>query len=152
MEVISIDLIEAARRSDSFPKDWSEEKVRHALDRYRKFLLLAAKHQGQPVAPTRDIDAMWHLHMLSPRAYYEDCMRLMGRILDHDGGFGKAESEIPTLAATFQRTAELWEQEYGERYLDDRTDAANQAVKCWHDCQSRCWHACQSNVDQVASQ
>ena len=152
MNVISIDLIEAARRSDSFPKDWSEEKVRQALERYQKFLLLAAKHKGQPVAPTRDIDEMWHLHMLSPRAYYDDCMRLMGCILDHDGGFGKAESEVPALISTFQRTATLWEQEYGERYLDDQTDASSQPVKCWHDCQSRCWHACKSDVHQLASQ
>ncbi|MEX1366003.1 MAG: glycine-rich domain-containing protein-like [Nannocystaceae bacterium] len=144
--------MEAARRSDTFPKDWPEERVRNAMERYRRFLLLAAKHQGEPIAPTRDIDEMWHLHMLSPRAYYEDCQRLMGCVLDHDGGFGKEEAEVPALVSTFERTAALWNQEYGEPYLDEGPSETDQVVKCWHNCQSRCWHACKSNVDQVASQ
>lgn len=42
--VISVDLIEAARRSESFPQDWPSEKVLRARERYEKFLLLAAKH------------------------------------------------------------------------------------------------------------
>src|SRR5687767_9801418 len=70
---ISVDLIEASKRSEAFPRDWPIEKVHRARTRYEKFLLLAAKHQGVPVAPTRDIDEMWHLHMLAPRAYFEDC-------------------------------------------------------------------------------
>jgi hypothetical protein len=141
--MVSVDLLEAARRSETFPKDWSREKTEEALRRYERFLRLAAKHRGVPVAPTKDIDVMWHLHMLSPRAYYEDCKRLFGGILDHDGGFGQELSEIPILKATFEQTAALWEAEYGEPYVafDESTDAT---VKCWHDCQGRCWHACSS--------
>lgn len=93
---------------------------------------------------------MWHLHMLSPRAYYEDCQRLFGCILDHDGGFGKEEAEIPILAASFERTALLWEQEYGEIYLDQHSPG-NESVKCWHDCQGRCWHDCKSVAIQQDS-
>jgi hypothetical protein len=141
-QVISVDLLEAARRSDTFPADWSEDRTRAALDRYAKFLRLAAKHRGLSIAPTRDIDVMWHLHMLSPRAYFEDCQRLMGGILDHDGGFGKAPEEVPQLAATFERTARLWEEEYDEPYLVEH--GGDGMVKCWHDCQGRCWHACKS--------
>lgn len=145
---ISVDLLEAARRSDSFPSDWPADKVTRAALRYRRFLHLAAKYPGQTLAPTRDIDEMWHLHMLQPRAYYEDCMRLLGRILDHDGGFGKSEDEVPALQATFARTSRLWQQEYGEPYLlpepEYNSRHADGVEKCWHDCQSRCWHACKT--------
>ena len=65
---ISVDLLQAARRSESFPKDWTEEKTLRAIDRYRKFLHLVAQDPNRPVAPTREIDVIWHLHMLSPRA------------------------------------------------------------------------------------
>ncbi len=140
---ITVDLIESARRSDHFPKEWSATKVQRALDRYTRFVLLAARHPGLALAPTRDIDEMWHLHMLSPRAYYEDCMRLFGEVFDHDGGFGKDASEVSMLRTTFERTARLWEAAYGEPYVDDHA-AANATTKCWHDCQSRCWHACKS--------
>ncbi len=140
--VISIDLREAARRSESFPKDWTEAKTLTAITRYEKFLRLVAVDPHRPVAPTRDIDVIWHLHMLSPRAYYQDCQRLFGSILDHDGGFGIESHEIPILKATFEETARAWEQLYGEPYLEvsDQPSTTN----CWHDCSSRCWHACKS--------
>lgn len=140
--IISVDLLAAARRSDTFPQDWPEDKRRWALQRYEKFLRLAALHPGVPLAPTRDIDELWHLHMLSPRAYFEDCRRLLGRVLDHDGGFGKEPGEIPILQASFERTAALWLEAFGEAYVE--TGDAPQTTKCWHDCQSRCWHACSS--------
>ncbi|MEQ8272758.1 MAG: glycine-rich domain-containing protein-like [Deltaproteobacteria bacterium] len=154
--IISVDLEEAARRSETFPKEWSEQKLRGALRSYERFLLLAAKHPDVAIAPTREIDEMWHLHMLHPRAYYEDCMRVIGRILDHDGGFGQEPEEVPVLAATFERTAKLWEEAYGEPYVSRQSaDAGESTVKCWHDCQGRCWHACKEatpHVDAVASQ
>lgn len=137
---ISVDLLEAAERSDVFPSTWDLSQRRRARDRYAKFLGLAARHPGVALAPTRDIDEMWHLHMLRPRAYVEDCHRLFGYVLDHDGGFGKREEEVPALVRTFEQTAQLWEEAYGEPYVAD----ADASVKCWHDCQSRCWHACKS--------
>ena len=141
--LISIDLLEAARRSESFPKDWTEEKTRRAIDRYTKFLQLVAQDPHRPVAPTREIDVIWHLHMLSPRAYYEDCQRLFGMILDHDGGFGIEAHEIPILKATFEDTARAWEALHGEPYVDASEHPST--TNCWHDCSGRCWHACKSS-------
>ena len=143
---ITPDLMEAYRRSDSKPEAWTEAEVARALNRYEKFFLLAAKHPEEPIAPTKDIDVMWHLHMLSPRFYFEDCMRTMGKILDHDGGFGKGEGEMPRLQATFARTERLWQAEYGEPYFTPNELDADGLVNCWHDCQSRCWHACSNKI------
>jgi hypothetical protein len=50
------------------------------------FLRLAAKHPDERATPTRDFDELWHLHMLQPAAYYADCIKLIGRTFDHDGG------------------------------------------------------------------
>lgn len=155
--VISIDLLEAARRSDSFPAEWPQDKVERAVLRYRRFLALTAKHGG-PMAPTRDIDEVWHLHMLAPRAYYNDCLRLFGEVLDHDGGFGKGDGEVPLLQATFERTATLWAEEYGETYLLPESEynsrhAEGAGHSCWHQCQSQCWHSCsqKTGVAQVVA-
>lgn len=140
---ISADLVAASLRSDDFPRDWTREQRERSLDRYLRWLALKQLFPRARFAPTRDIDLFWHLHMLSPVAYYDDCMRLFGRILDHDGGFGKGEGELAPLRAAFERTATLWEQFYNEPYRDDGRwlrDAVQ--VNCWHDCQDRCWHAC----------
>jgi hypothetical protein len=55
--------------------------------------------------------------MLRLRVYHADCQRLLGYLLHHDGGFGKEPEEIPVLQRTLMRTAKLWDDAYGERYL-----------------------------------
>lgn len=140
---VSVDLVHASYRSDDFPKDWSPEEREQALARYLKWLGLKQRHPRARLAPTRDIDLFWHLHMLSPVAYVRDCMRLFGHVLDHDGGFGKGEGELPQLREIFKQTAAWWETEYAEPYREDgqwMRDAVQ--TDCWHDCSNRCWHAC----------
>lgn len=140
---ISVDLMEASYRSDTFPEDWSREQREKSLLRYRKWLGLKLIHPNARLSPTRDIDLFWHLHMLSPVAYFRDCQRLFGRLLDHDGGFGKGEGELPRLIEVFTRTAEQWETAYGEPYREDGLFLREaRMTACWHDCQDRCWHAC----------
>ncbi len=143
---ITANLMESFRRSDSQPEGWSEVEASSALERYEKFFMLAAKYPGQPLAPTKDIDVMWHLHMLNPRSYYQDCIKAMGVLLDHDGGYGKGEGELPKLQVTFAETERLWLLEYNEPYFSPNELNQEGLVKCWHDCQSRCWHACSNNL------
>jgi hypothetical protein len=141
--VLSVDLLEAASRSDSIPQDWPQEQRARSLERYIKWLMLKQQHPAARMAPTRDIDLFWHLHMLSPVAYHRDCIQLFGHLLDHDGGFGKGPGELPQLQEVFTRTATWWEETYGEPYREDgRYMRDVEMTNCWHDCQDRCWHAC----------
>lgn len=146
LPTFSVDLHEAARRSESETREWTAQKLETAIERYRKFFALA--RDGGPVAPTRDIDMVWHLHMLAPVAYHNDCMAHLGRILDHDGGFGQTPDEVKELSDVFAQTAKRWESSYGEPYVPD----AQGMTKCWHDCQGRCWHACKSIEDSASAE
>lgn len=141
---LGVDLVAASYRSSTFPRDWSHEKRVLEARRYEMFLSLAAKHPGERATPTLEIDELWHLHMLHPVAYYADCMRLFGRIFDHDGGFGLGPGELPVLKRAFRDFARRWELEYGEPYVERMPDQASSATSCWHDCSNRCWHACKS--------
>ncbi|MDM8005900.1 MAG: glycine-rich domain-containing protein-like [Phycisphaerae bacterium] len=134
--VVSVDLVRAAERSEDFAHVPRRELERDAAD-YERFLLLAQRNPDVPLAPTKAIDRMWHLHMLNPRAYYDDCMRLFAEILDHDGGFGSTAEELPVLAATFENTALLWEHEFGVPYVGD-------AKACTRNCVNRCRRACKT--------
>lgn len=144
---LSFDISEAARRSDGDTATWDSDQLARAVGRYLRFLELVAEDPNRPVAPTRDIDAIWHLHMLAPVAYYDDCQRLFGQILDHDGGFGKGEGELPRLISVFEDTARRWQEKYGEPYV--LTAREDELEKCWHDCQGRCWHACSNNAHEA---
>ncbi len=140
--VVSVDLHRAALRSDGETSSWPEARLRKAILDYERFLRLAAEDITRPIAPTRDIDAIWHIHMLSPVAYHRDCVAMFGEILDHDGGFGKDATELPELVATFEDTSARWLEAFGEPLLVDA--ASGSVTKCWHNCQSRCHHACKS--------
>ncbi len=139
LPVFSVDLREAARRSESETREWSAEKLDESIERYRKFFAIA--RSGERVAPTRDIDMVWHMHMLAPVAYHDDCMAYLGRILDHDGGFGQTPEEVVILSGVFAETSRRWEEAFGEPYVE----GAGGETSCWHDCQGRCWHACASD-------
>lgn len=148
----SVDLVRAALRSDALPPEWSTADIERAVLRYRRFLGLVQEAPSRPVAPTRDIDFIWHLHMLSPRAYFADCQRLFGDILDHDGGFGKESTELPILLRCFEQTSRRYESRYGVPYVESQ-GCGMEATNCWHDCVGRCWHACASEAgDTVEAQ
>ena len=146
LPVFSVDLHEAARRSETETCEWVPEQLDEAVERYRKFFYLACLAPG--IAPTREIDMIWHLHMQAPVAYHRDCMRYLEQILDHDGGFGKTPQEAAVLGQVFERTAERWREVFGEPYVAGEETG----TKCWHDCQNRCWHACSDNGAQIAAQ
>lgn len=138
MKIISVKLVDAALRSDelsTIPRTELEADVKD----YERFLLLVKDNPGQRVAPTKRIDRIWHLHMLHPKAYVADCVRLFGEILDHDGGFGAAPDEAPVLREAFLSTAALWEEKFGVPYVGS-------IVKCTRNCVSRCQRRCSSKV------
>lgn len=134
--IISVSLVQAALRSDELRDIPVHELEADAKD-YERFLWLVKDHPEHPVAPTRRIDRMWHLHMLHPRAYSDDCMQLFGEILDHDGGFGSTPEEEPVLEEVFAATAALWQRKFGEPYVGS-------IVACKRNCVSRCTRRCSS--------
>lgn len=113
----SEDMLEAAGRAAGPLGGLDKPAREYVLDRYRKFLALAKRYPKERLAPTADIDEMWHLHMLMPRAYAKDCEEYFGHILDHNGGFGRKSGEVAELKRIFDRTGELWASEFGEPYV-----------------------------------
>ena len=59
--------------------------------RYADFLQLAKAHPGETLVPTLDIDLIWHVHMLSPLDYRDDCKAILGRVLSHDAQMAPGE-------------------------------------------------------------
>ena len=50
---------------------------------YRCFLKLCALHPGTTIVPTRQLDHVWHTHMLDTAKYRADCDQVFGLFLDH---------------------------------------------------------------------
>jgi hypothetical protein len=118
---LSVDLVAAATLSEGVLGRLDARTLRAMELNYRRFLLLNALHPHETLAPTGAIDEMWHLHMLHPRAYHDDCIAVLGRILDHNPGAGKRPGTMPRLLAHFSATERLWAAEFAAPYRGSST-------------------------------
>ncbi len=59
------------------------------IDRYEKYWLPLVTSLCQDpaedllLAPPLDVHWVWHVHLLAPVSYAEDCVRVAGRVVDH---------------------------------------------------------------------
>lgn len=115
----SFDYRDAVRNSRSKIRDVSDSGIEHIWERYKKFLILAIHHPTQPLAPSIDIDEMWHLHMLNPRKYFADCIANFGYIIDHIGSFGFRSENRETWLRIYEDTQRAWHEYFGESMCPD---------------------------------
>eukprot|EP01043_Picozoa_sp_COSAG02_P038244 COSAG02_NODE_2935_length_7705_cov_5.442677_2_plen_336_part_00 len=116
-----LDLVGGMRRQQKFMEKMvatrsrlgSAKTVAASIARYARFLNLMKKHRGTILSPTVAIDLVWHTHQMMPARYANEIVALAGRFIDHDDNLEKE-----TLSSTLARTEALWEQAYGEPYLE----------------------------------
>jgi hypothetical protein len=81
---------------------------------YRCFLKLCALHPGTTIVPTRQLDRVWHTHMLDTAKYRADCDQVFGFFLDHFPYFGfRGEEDRRTWQQDFAHTRRLFKQHFG---------------------------------------
>ncbi|MCK5830058.1 MAG: hypothetical protein KAH20_07110 [Methylococcales bacterium] len=62
---------------------WSLDYTQRVIHEYKRFLFLMIV-VGHKVAPSDQVDQVWHLHMLSSYSYWEDfCVNTVGKQLHH---------------------------------------------------------------------
>lgn len=86
---VSCDIPATAERQGAFlwQVRWAEyddaDFINAAVVRYTKLLELW-RDRTDFLVPTYDQDLIWHAHMSHPGAYARDCLRVVGRVVDHD--------------------------------------------------------------------
>ena len=87
---LAVDLAAALRRQASFMRRALGLSVELAAGlaaasgEYSAFLTEASRSPRSTLEPTLAVDLLWHTHMLFPRKYTHDCLRLTGMLLHHD--------------------------------------------------------------------
>lgn len=59
------------------------EKERY-VNNYRKWLVLRMFYDRKSTPPNREIDAMWHEHIIHTDKYIKDCERIYGGYMHHN--------------------------------------------------------------------
>src|ERR1022692_403185 len=81
---------------------------------YRCFLKLCVLHPGATTVPTRQLDHVWHTHMLDTAKYRADCDWLFGHFMDHFPYAGlRGDDDRRAWLDDFVRTCRLFEEHFG---------------------------------------
>jgi hypothetical protein len=98
-----------------------------AVALYRCFLKLCVLYPGAAIVPTRQLDHVWHAHMLDTAKYRADCDRVFGRFLDHFPYAGlRGEADRRAWADDFAATRRLFHDHFG---VDIGTEPAASACR-----------------------
>lgn len=105
------------------PQEWDAAELE-----YRRFLTLKRFYPSVALVPSKQVDAIWHAHILDTRAYREDCQQVFGRFIDHYPYFGiYGADDYQELKNAFAQTVSLYEKHFGA-YPDGGSEA--QAMRC----------------------
>lgn len=93
---------------------WSVVKVTRVEAEYRKFLTLCAEMPGEQIVPSKEVDEMWHTHILDTAKYAEDCDTIFGYFLHHFPYLGlRGDEDARALVAASERTKHLYRERFG---------------------------------------
>jgi hypothetical protein len=93
---------------------WSRETVDRLEVEYKRFLTLLVKYPDAVIAPSKDVDAFWHGHILDTMKYAEDCENVFGYFLHHFPYFGmRGADDAAALSDAAAQTQALLEKEFG---------------------------------------
>jgi hypothetical protein len=106
-----IERAEYGREKDSPPVPL--ERLDDAILDYKRYLFLNLKYPGFPVAPSYDIDEVWHQHILFTRKYAADCQNIFGEMRHHVPHFGRDSRNPEEDTRILNNTRALWEKEFG---------------------------------------
>lgn len=95
-------------------KSWSPERFVAAEAEYRRFLTLCKMFPNERLIPGRDVDSIWHRHMLNSRRYMQDCEQYFGYYLHHQP-HSRIIEDTRDPNVDWLNTLRLYEETFGEK-------------------------------------
>jgi hypothetical protein len=88
-------------------------EVTEAIEQYRRFLFLYHLYPDRTLVPSKEIDRVWHTHILDTAKYREDCELLFAQFIDHWPYFGMTDAaDRAALEQAFAETKALYAQHF----------------------------------------
>jgi hypothetical protein len=92
---------------------WTLSDAQAAWFEYLRFLYLA-RRAGHAVTPSNEVDAVWHLHLVYTRSYWDDlCPNVLGAPLHHGPTLGGA-AEDQRYREQYEATLASYSRIFGE--------------------------------------
>jgi hypothetical protein len=112
IDAIDLEPIKFKLTKDPNGEKWALEKVNAIEKLYKGFLYLVYTHKDKAIVPTKEIDTMWHHHILDTQKYYTDCQNVFGEMIHHFPYLGlRGAEDIAHWQASFKETENLFKNE-----------------------------------------
>jgi hypothetical protein len=95
---------------------WEPSEAQGAVRKYKNALILLCLHPECLFVPTKQIDEVWHDHILHTQEYMRDCKRIFGEYMHHMPSSG-SEKESEHLNSQFKILARLYQEQFHEPYI-----------------------------------
>ena len=121
----------------------SVEKADELIEKYRRFLKLCAMYPERSIVPSKEIDQVWHVHILDTAKYAADCDAIFGFLLHHFPYFGlRGAADLEHLHNEAAETRQLYMEHFSEDMFDGSIknvdSSCSSAPTCTGDCSPSC--------------
>lgn len=89
--------------------NWSKSKVKDVILAYKKFLYLAAINKE--VVPSKEVDIIWHTHILFTNDYFVRWSNILGKTVHHSP---EIKGQTNTYNNTYKETYNSYTNEFGK--------------------------------------
>lgn len=115
LDALDLGPIKVKLRDPDDGPGWSVERIHATEQLYKEFLYLCVVCDvRQLIVPTKDIDEMWHHHILDTWKYADDCNRFLGGFVHHFPYFGmRGPDDADKLELAFAETICLFKKHFG---------------------------------------
>ena len=90
---------------------WDTKYAVGAIGEYKKFLYLGLVSDFY-VTPPKDIDKVWHEHLLFSKGYREFCRDVLQQDFDHTPELVATPAQTETFQAQYEATLDLYQREF----------------------------------------
>ena len=100
---------------------WTREHADSIELAYKNYLTMLVKYpeDAEDIVLSKDVDELWHTHILQTVKYTEDCRRMFGKFLHHDPHVGpRTPADVEKKAALTEKTRRLYQREFGDAHKD----------------------------------
>jgi len=95
---------------------WTREYADSIEAAYKNYLTMLAKYPDdiEDILISKDVDELWHAHILHTKKYADDCQKIFGNFLHHDPQpRERSSADIQKRSALVEKTRRLYQQESG---------------------------------------
>ena len=104
---------------------WTRERADAVDPLYKGYLLLTAVDAPHALVPSKDVDAMWHTHILDTQKYSQDCQAAFGRFIHHiPARVERSPEEVAAATEAFDQTKKLLRQVIGFDFTPNMKEPA----------------------------